>query len=110
MTSFVFPESERELRLAPKGLHQLLHEPLSALSQWYSNFSNGEAEEKEEIGLVQLPDNRATPLRLHEGAESCLSSLRAGTASIVIASNNTDGINFFNLPVKHLCRCLCTLI
>lgn len=97
MTSFIFPESER--LAAGKGLQELLQQPLSALSQWYNNFSNGEAAEKEEIALLQLPDRQATPLRYHEASESCLSSLRAGTASI-IASKNSDGINFLNLPVN----------
>lgn len=97
MTSFIFPESEHVP--SPKGLQELLQQPLSALSRWCSNFSNGEAAEKEEIALLQLPDRQATPLRFHEAAESCLSSLRAGTASI-IASKNSDGINFLNLPVN----------
>ena len=115
MTTFIFPESGRDVRLAsPKGVHKLLSEPLSTLSQWYSsNFRHGKAEEEEkekpaELALVQSPDDRqsAHP-RLHEVAESCLSSLRAGTASIVVTSSRPHGgIHFLEMPVRY-CR-LCT--
>ena len=106
MSTLILPGNGHELPLpSPKGVQKLLSDPLSALSQWYSNhFRHGDAEEeeKEEIALVQLSsDNQATHPRLHESAESCLSSLRAGTASIVITSTHQRGIHFLNLPVRQ---------
>ena len=106
MTTLIYPESELEVHIAPpKGLQQLLHNPLAALSQlWHSsNFSLAE-EEREELPLVQLTGHQqpASPLRLHVNAERCLSSLRAGTASIAIMQDDTNGVNFLDLPVSPI--------
>ena len=88
----------------PSGLQRLLQESLSVLSHWYDSSHGGGGEdeagevggEKEEIPLVELPADPQP--RLHPAAESCLSSLRAGTASISTAGAAPD---FLNLPVRQ---------
>ena len=102
MTSLVAcPESEG-LVAGPKLIHQLFRQPLSVLAQWYQELRDGDREEEEEdeIAVDVLPSNPAPPLKLHEGAESCHSSLRAGTASIVMSRNERGNLNFLNLPVS----------
>lgn len=100
MTSFIAYSESGGLRAGHKGLQQLLHEPLSVLSQWYNDLRDGDRQKEEEISLSPLPGNQTPPPRLHEGAESYHSSLRAGTASIVINYKEGGSLNFLNLPVS----------
>ena len=84
----------------PKALQRLLQESLSVLSHWYYD-SHGGGDETGKVGdegvqLVQLSSSPAP--RLHPTAESCLSSLRAGTASIATGGASPD---FLNLPVRQ---------
>lgn len=102
------------------GLNRLFRESLAVLSHWYNTRGDcsleaeggGQEEEveKEEIPLVPMRDGG---ISLHPTAEHCLSSLRAGTASIATNGSSTE---FLNLPVgvhlhlfsfldaKSLCR------
>jgi hypothetical protein len=86
----------------PKALQRLLQESLSVLSHWYGSHGGGDETGKvgddgeEGIPLVQLSSSPAP--RLHPAAESCLSSLRAGTASIATGDASPD---FLNLPVRQ---------
>ena len=98
MATLVLPEAARNesvRSLSKNGLHHLLHESLAALSHWYEGEKE-EEEEREEIELVQL--SSGAHCRLHASAESCLSSLRAGTASIAAPGPSPD---FLTLPVRH---------
>jgi len=100
MTSFIAYSESGGLRAGHKGLQQLLHEPLSVLTQWYNDLRDGDRQKEEEISLALLPGTQTPPPRLHEGAESYHSSLRAGTASIVINYKENGSLNFLNLPVS----------
>ena len=83
-SSFAFPSS---------ALQQFIHDPLLYISTWYStNPSRGAAERA-------LP-RQSTPaaVRLHENAESHLSSLKAGTASIL--QQTEKGVHLLTLPVS----------
>ena len=90
-SSFAFP---------PSALQQFIHDPLLYISKWYStNPSQGAAER------APLPrQSNAAAVRLHENAESCLSSLKAGTASIL--QQTEKGVHLLTLPVScsvHVC-------
>ena len=107
MTALIFPEGDQSqslLQLAPssKTLQQLIQEPLTTLSQLYTSTSTRREEDKQnEIQLVQYPSNQALPHpKLHVTAETSLSSLRAGTASIMITNSYPNGVDFLNLPVR----------
>ena len=92
MATLIFPEGEREVYL-----RHLLHKPLSALAQLYSSSIHRLADVEDEKQGTPVPQQTAASSRLHQSAETCLSSLRAGTASI--ATNSANGVIFLNLPV-----------
>ena len=97
------PESTTDLS-HPISLKQFVRDPLLYISRWYSGSAvhgyKGRNEEEEE-GACQ-PTDETNQFHLHANAESCLSSLRAGTASIVLHQRGEGGVHFLNLPVSSL--------
>ena len=105
--ALIFAERQGEPPVSRKGLQQLFRDPLSLLSHWYNARLSPEDQQAlntttnhEEIALDALPGNQTTPPRLHEGAEAFKSSLKAGTASIVI-TDERGTLNYLDLPVSY---------
>ncbi len=105
-----------------EALQQFVRDPLLYISRWYNasmnpRWSTSKEEpsahahsETEAAPAVQCttPHDSArrcspeAPLRLYANAESCRSSLRAGTASIVLQRRGEGGVHFLNLPVSSV--------
>lgn len=85
--------AESSFTLPSSALQQFIHDPLLYISKWYHSTSpsRGAAERA-------LPKQSAAAVRLHENAESCLSSLEAGTASIL--QQTEKGVHLLTLPVS----------
>ena len=85
--------AESSFTLPSSALQQFIHDPLLYVSKWYHSTSpsRGAADRA-------LPKQSAAAVRLHENAESCLSSLEAGTASIL--QQTEKGVHLLTLPVS----------
>ena len=89
------------------GIQQFVRDPLLYFSRWYKAGMNlrwpesgrGTHAQKEEEEVAKAVTS--SEFRLHENAESCKSSLRAGTASIVLQQYTEEGVHFINLPVSQ---------
>ena len=82
------------------SLHQLMHDPLLYISKWYNGMQAGTR--RNALEAAAGDGESASHFKLHESAENCLSSLRAGTASIVLQEYTEEGVQFVNLPVSFI--------
>ena len=84
------------------GLQQFAKDPFLYISRWYRSALRS-AEPQCSAHAPSAPENGveapAAHPRLHGRAESYVSSLKAGTASIII-QDREQAVNFLQLPVS----------
>lgn len=80
-------------------LQQFIRHPLLYISRWYGNNSlQGQGAVEREPQPGREGSNPAA-VSLHENAASYLSSLKAGTASILLQQAD-DGVRLLTMPVS----------
>ncbi len=91
-----------------EGLQQFVRDLLLYISRWYNaNMSAQGWASVEELSAHAQPkseEEEQHTVGFHESAESYRSSLRAGTASIVLQQRGEGGAHFLNLPVSTTCN------